>query len=167
MSRGQNLNCLAVFFLDDPETLYRGDLSVGRGDSCFGLRFCRGLRIGLQRSQNHSQGNDCTPIAPKPITTPWLPQRTSGPEIFHGSTRVCSKHITASCNQEVTDEMTLAMKGTSKTITPRWGILRFCQKLILVDDGGHGHLTGGATFDSNHAAFAAHADAFRKRDFGR
>src|ERR1700692_3171325 len=71
----------------------------------------------------------------------------------------CSKHITGSCNQEVTDEMTPAMKGRGKTITRRSEILRFCQKLVLVDDGGNGHLTRGASFDSNHAAFAAYADA--------
>ena len=45
---------------------------------------------------------------------------------------------------------------------------RVRQELVFVDDGGHRHFAGRTSaFDSYDAAFAAHADAFRQRDFGR
>lgn len=47
-------------------------------------------------------------------------------------------------------------------------LLRVGEKLVFVDDRGNGHLgRGGSTFDSNHAALAADADAFGERDLGR
>src|ERR1017187_6611201 len=47
-------------------------------------------------------------------------------------------------------------------------VLGVGQGLVVVDNGCHRHLAGGfAPFDSYHAAFAAHPDAFRERDLGR
>jgi hypothetical protein len=41
------------------------------------------------------------------------------------------------------------------------------EKFVLVDDGSYGHLaSGSSTFDPQHAAFAAHPNAFGQCNFG-
>src|ERR1039458_3373386 len=59
-------------------------------------------------------------------------------------------------------------QGVGKNEKNAREVLRVGQELVFVDTGCHRHLAGGvAPFDSYHAAFAAHPDAFRERDLGR